>query len=396
MNKYSATKSKSYQQLYFLIWGIYEFFSTILGSELGRKFDVANIDTTLRSVIIILLFMLFMFRRKMTKKFGGLCCLMGGLAVFVEISNFNKYFLIYLFFILNAYGLNFYRFICFDLKIKIITIFCILSMCITGIVDNYTAVFAGGVVKYAYGFRHPNTFTCFALAILIEWLMIRYKKMRGFEWICNLTIFGLVFKYGGGRSSSYAYLIIYFLFILAKREPGIYYNKISEFVFSIITPLMGALSFLGIYLYMYGYEFMRTVDNMLSGRFQAASTFLVKYGINLFGQDISMVSSRNSWDYSVSAQILDNAYAKCLLMYGLIVFLLIMLGYIFLLRQLIKTKHVELALCALFYVIIGIGESYMFDPLYNITLLCLVNVAGVIRSFRTNNLNEYDIKKSKI
>lgn len=46
--------------------------------------------------------------------------------------------------------------------------------------------------------------------------------------------------------------------------------------------------------------------------------------------------------------------------------------YILMLRKFLQSGQITLALFALFFVLLGIGESYMLNILYNVTLLCFL------------------------
>ena len=373
----SSKLSISYESGFFFIWAFYEFFSILFGSELKNTFEVNRLDSFVRYAVIVMLTLLFFLKKRVTAKFFVISVLLLILIFFVELANLNKYFLVYILFILNAKNINFRKFISFDIKVKLVTIFTIVFLCLAGITNNYSALFYNGVRKFSLGFSHPNTFTCFALSILLEWLLLKHKSMNLLEWIFNILLFCIVYYFGRGRSSGYAYCVVYIMFVIARLFPDFYKRKTVRIFISSLPLLMTALSFSGVILFEKGNSLIMKINDLLTGRLYGSYVFLKNYKINLFGQDLALSSSRDI-SYVQTVHILDNAYVRCLLMYGLIVFIIIIFSYVLLFNNLIKKNQIELALLGLYFIVIGFGESYMIDPIFNVTLLCLINASGSV------------------
>ena len=72
---------------------------------------------------------------------------------------------------------------------------------------------------------------------------------------------------------------------------------------------------------------MEKYNEILTGRLYLASEFLRKYDINLFGNDVVTVGARVAKQQHTMAMILDNAYIRCVIFYGVVFSALIFILY---------------------------------------------------------------------
>lgn len=372
--KWRFTKSEA---LFRLAWTFYScIYVLFYASELSYKYNSSVIMRyTQITTIMILLSSLFLNRKYRIKEFLKYIAFL--LMVFlIEINVSDRAFLVYILFMISAQKIDLAKLIKFDVKLKTALLIFVIFLCEIGYINNYAAVINGSY-KQALGFSHPNTFCCFAYTIILEWLCIHFKKAKWRNYLLALALFICIYAIGGGRTSSYTFLLIYFLFVIAKITPKVFYSKISSFIFTIITPLMAFMSFLTAYLYSQGNTYMTVLNELMSYRIGLSSYFMDNYDIKLFGQEVLTISTRSADLGNVQSLILDCAYIRCILVYGAIYFSILIVMYIILLRALLYNKQIEYALFALFFVILGVGESYMLNPLYNISMLF---VLGIIKS----------------
>ena len=119
------------------------------------------------------------------------------------------------------------------------------------------------------------------------------------------------------------------------------------------------------------------LDHFLSSRIRLSAQFMNKYEVKLFGQEIDMIGTRAARLHNVSSMILDNAYVRCLLLYGALYFVTFCIAYMVLINSLLVRQEIALALICIYYVLVGFGESYMLYPIYNIGLLCFLGIVRV-------------------
>lgn len=373
LNNYTRT-----EKFFLFIWSFYSVVSFLSSSELKYMYNLSFIETAAFYITIIsLALQLFVIRHSMSQllKYTLFCVLVA----LIEISASNKNFLVCTLFILVAQNVNAKKVILFDVKLKIISFICIVGLCLFGVIDNYTAII-NGIYKNSVGFSHPNTFTCFIIIILLECLYLRFEQLKIYDFIIQITLVYIAMQVGGGRTSAYTYAVILLLFFLAKYCPKIFSIKIVKFMCIIITPLMAFLSYFTAKLYSSGSVLMKELSAIFSGRIYYNAYFLSKYPVKLLGQEVEQVSSRSAKINNISAQILDNAYIRCALLYGVIFLIFLCIVYSVIMYQFFKMDRLELVLFCLFFVVAGFGESYMLNVLYNISMLYFLGIRNEMPS----------------
>lgn len=386
----------SVEKMFIAIWTLYSVSYFVLGSELSTTYSIVNTIQTYITYLTILL-QLAMFFVINQYKYSELLRYVAviGVAFLIELSNSSSSFLVMVLFIILAQHIDFDKLLRYDLMLKLFMLFVIVGMCMVGITDNYSALI-NGTYKQAMGFAHPNTFTCYVLMILMEFLCVKFKNMKVYDWIITFAGLLIVYSIGGGRSSIYTFVVICFVYIIATVFPRLFKTRLVRLMFTCITPIMAVISFIMAYLYSKGNTIVIALDSVLTNRIYLMSRFFKNYSITLFGQNLNFVSSRSSQRYGTASNILDNAYARCLLLYGLIAFVFVMVAYCILMRKLINSERFELAVFCLFFVILGFGESYMLNVCYNLSLMCLLGVKDVVKQSPEKEAEIYKIKNPMI
>lgn len=372
-------KKLNYKTAFYFIWAFYSVtYIMAKATELSFMYDLTVFNRTVSYATIFMLIILYISSLKFKKVEFIKHIIFVLLIGLIEINISDKNFLILSLFILCFRNLSFKELVEFDFNIKLILLAVILLLYKTGKIDNYSTIINGNY-KNSYGFSHPNTFSCYIYTILLELMYIRFDILNYKDWMLQLFVSFLTLKYGGGRSTGYAYFLILFLFFIARTFPRIYITKFSYFMFSVLPSLLAILSFAAVDLYNHGNKIIIEINNILTSRISSASKFLNLYGIKLFGQEIETISSRMAKLLSIKSMILDCAYVRCGIMYGLLFLIIFCIAYSLMLREFLKNSNIDLALFATYFLIIGIGESYLLNPVYNLSLFFLINVSNVLK-----------------
>ncbi|MCD8371494.1 MAG: hypothetical protein LUC94_14445 [Clostridiales bacterium] len=359
------------ERMFLIIWTFYSASYFILGSEFGIEYNVSSLNRfSSYATILMQLFMLILLKRYKLSDFLKYAAVLA-LIFLVEVFNSEGSLLIFVLFVILAQYIDIDKLFRYDIFLKICILVIIVGMSVAGITSNYTAVINGNY-KQSWGFSHPNVFTGYALIILLEWLCVRYKNMKWYEWLLVAGSAIVIMRIGGGRTSVYTFIVIFLLYIFVTLIPNLFFTKPVKVAFTVITPLMAALSFWVAYLYNQGNAMVVVLDEVLTNRIRFSAQYLKFYPLRLFGQKIEYVSSRTSHTTGVTAKILDNAYVRCALGWGVLFFVVFIIAYIVLFRKLLENRRIELALLCLFFVLLGFGETYMLRPIYNLSLLCLL------------------------
>lgn len=379
-------KLSDIEKWFYLLWIFFSFFYFMCNAtEFRYMYDLREVMNMVSYITILGLCFLFFLKNKFSSKVIVKYFLFFVLVIFIEIIITDKKFLVYVLFIMLAQFIDFKKFISFDIKLKLGILLMIIGMCSIGIIDNYSALINGSY-KQALGFSHPNTFCCFAFTIIVEWMYTRFERMSIKEYIIIFIFFNIIRYTGASRTVSIAFIIVYSLTIISKIIPKIFDLKIIKCAFMFVMPIIVFISFKITYMYLEGNAFALSIDEALTHRIRFQAYFLSKYKIKLLGQNIELIGTRISQINGKDRAILDNAYIKCVLQYGIIFMLIICIVYMVFFYKTLKNKKIGLAIFGLFFVILGFGESYTIDVVYNLTMLYLLSL---------NNLNEKDLNYDK-
>lgn len=304
------------------------------------------------------------------------------LLVFISARNCGNYHILTACaFALGYKGVDTRRFITLDIWIKIVLIVFVIGSCLLGIIPNYTIVTgAGEVEKAAFGFYHPNVLGNYALAALLEWLYLNYKKFTWRHSVIYLGVIALLYSVCRARTAIYSAVLILVLMLCIKLFPGLSVKrKFVRFLLVISAPLCAAASFFAGYFYRSSSAVWAALDSLLTTRIRMMHYFLSNDGISLLGQSIEIVGSREARTVGTVSIILDNSYVKLGIMYGVVVLALICIFYSRFNHTLLLRDNYALLLLSCYYIFLGIAENYFFIPAFNITFVLIFTFEGNVR-----------------
>lgn len=314
----------------------------------------------------------------------------------IYLNRSNRTFLVYMFFILafKTVKNDFRRLVLFDLKVKLMLLIFVLLMCCVGVIDDYSSVWGSGIIKHAYGFYHPNTLGILCFAILVEWLYLRYEKMKITEWILIFVIAYLMYRIAASRTATYTFSIILVMFFVAQRWSRFFELKISKAILILLTAIFAGISWWILFLYIKGNTIAQAINSLTTQRLRYAANFYAEYGISVFGKNIEFVSSRAAQLQGISSEILDMAYVRGPILFGIIFSAIVFIGYMILVKKCldndggIRGMNIGLALFVTYYVILGLGENYLLNPVYCVPMILIPSAFVGIRKKNTSTNNK--------
>lgn len=311
-------------------------------------------------------------------------CALTVLFAIIYWNRSNRTFIVYMLFVLAFKSIrsDFNNLVKIDLKVKMMLIIFVVLMCYVGVINDYSGVWWNGVVRHAYGFYHPNTLGILVFAILTEWLYLRYKKAMFVEWIFILTIVYLMYRLAASRTALYTFSFIFCLFIIAQKWPNFFKIKINKILFILAIPIAGLISWGGLYLYLKGNAIAQVINTLTTQRLRYAANFYKDYGVSIFGKDVVFVSSRAAQLQGISSEILDMVYIRGPILFGIVFSAVFFFGYMMLIRKCLsddKKNNNDLRLnfgllvFITYYVILGLGENYLLNPIYCLPMVLIPN-----------------------
>lgn len=219
----------------------------------------------------------------------------------------------------------------------------------------------GYIIRWSLGHPHPNVLQIFFMmlcAMILYLADLKGKKLVYATVVmlaANLYIFFYSVSYTG------IILVVIYLFgnlYLSYRKR---LNKLEKTLITLIFPMCVAFAVLGPVVFQG--RLWEICNKVLNMRFLVAQIYLIVDPITLFG-------ARPSDAIPVGFRNIDSSYVYALMHYGVVLFILLCVGYIALIQYLIKErKHKELAIC-LGMVIAAITEPFFVNTSFkNISLL---------------------------
>jgi hypothetical protein len=112
----------------------------------------------------------------------------------------------------------------------------------------------------------------------------------------------------------------------------------------------------------------------LGSRASQSALYFERYGITVFGSQLKINSGTTGWSAYTSLYTLDNSYLYLLLGYGLVFFVLYILGEIILFRKCAKSKNFMMMTVLALYAMYGLMETVLIRIDCNFTLIFLTYV----------------------
>ena len=129
------------------------------------------------------------------------------------------------------------------------------------------------------------------------------------------------------------------------------------------------MSFFSAYLYSLHTDIGLYLDDLFSTRLQWIVYFFEKYSINLFGNQLHLVSSEAAKLTGENSAILDNAYSRFLLQHGIVLFVY----FGILMRNTLKWAYSKLKFSLIFvlmvFIIKGLSEHSIYIISSNVFLI---------------------------
>lgn len=340
--------------------------------------------------IILLIFKCFIQDKNYNKKTIFSIIFLSIIGVITFFVSEDGTFIILLLLIFASKDILFDDIVKKDFYIKLILVLFMLVMYLGGLTSEYV-IYRDNSERRSFGFSHPNVFGFIIVMIAIEYIFIHRKKLKLVYLIPGILAIFIINIFSDSRSSTLLMAIIIIMCILDKiNYSKIIYNKLVKQIIKNSFVIFTLISLFITFLFYKNTKIGIFFNEFFSGRISFILEFSQKYNINLFGNDLLLISTELSKITGKGFLILDNSFILILLHYGIIVYLII--SYLFNKSFEFAYKRKDtLTICILFSLIIyATMESYLFKSAYNVFILYFSNVIyrrdeKVFNSWRKDN-----------
>lgn len=284
--------------------------------------------------------------------------LMGGISTLFTSDMLTVWFSL---FTVASKNTDFNRIVKITLRTMIICCISFILLSFLGFSDIYRISVNKGVM-YSFGLGHPNMVSAYYGIIVILYIYLNYDKIN-YKKLLLLSIFEvIVYCLTKCLTGICVFAAVMLVILLLKNNKNINFKKL------IFYALIGLIIFFSITPIIYN-DFLYTINDVLTGRLSQANFYYQKYGIDLFGnnvfKDLTSITTDN---------ILDNGYARMLILNGLWYYSIIVFSYIYNLKKSIKLDKCNVIVLLTFYVVYTCIENVGTYIFMNVTLLLFAKI----------------------
>lgn len=216
------------------------------------------------------------------------------------------------------------------------------------------------------GFGHPNVTAQLIMIIILLWTSEKAGKLKPIHYI-GIELGGLItFLLTDSKTSTIVILLIPLVMVFSEKIMSrTWYNKVPKFLMTYSQLLVILFTYLSA-RFLETSNMLKTLDLFFTNRLFLNYYVLNKFGIKLFGQNVTLRDNSGTiynnihgwYNWSVTC---DCSYMVTLLVMGLIPTVIILIGYILLMKKAIKRHNYMIMSVALLLAIYSFCESQMLE-----------------------------------
>ena len=274
----------------------------------------------------------------------------------------NSDILTLLAFAISFYGMKFDVFIKKDLWIRTIIFLLIIALCSLGLTEDVILYRSNGLIRHSFGFLHPNTFAIWLAGIVIDIFYLSSKKCKtkdsynAWKYIFGVLSCVFMYFYCDARGAEIC-LIVLMIGYLALQKENI--RRICGLFLVALPWILLILSIVATIYFGQGSKIALAINDLTSGRLAYANAFLRYYGVNFFGHNLELLGQ---WESNSSLlTILDNAYIRLLVQYGIVCTFLVLFMYSAMIKYSLhdnNSKNISAIFVAILFM--GLVEHHIF------------------------------------
>ena len=320
------------------------------------------------ALILLLTKMVFFDRFKLSALLLILATV--ALAFIVSYKSAETKLALYICFIVAASGIDLEDIVKVDIKIRTAALIILMLCSSLGIISNYSRII-NETLKIAFGWLHPNAFCGSVVLVVMEWIYLKWERFSFRHLFVITPIFVFLFFFSESRTTLYSSLFVIIWVLLKKKDSRLVSSRLMERIYKWITPLMAALSWAMLYLYMEKTKLGLILNEWLSTRLNWSQKYLLRYGVSLWGSNIETVSTHESEISGRARQIFDMAYIRLPIEYGIVYSVFFLLSFVMIARFLVNNNKNRELMLVLYFSLVGIGSTTTINIFNNYMLLLL-------------------------
>lgn len=342
---------------------------------------VGSVGLTYKSVYYLAMFFVLVSVPLQQNKFSewvlsGVVLLLGFISLIMSGDNL---FAIVCIFLVASRGIDFRNFFKVDIYIRSLLFLFIAISSYFGVIHDVVMYRVDGVSRTSFGFLQPNTAGALILSIMLEYIVIRFKKIHLFDYVILGSVALFVFYTTNSRSSFIGIIVAMALtaFLKAKERRNSF-SKFTVMVLTIMPVVFAVLSYIAVAFYNSQSNIWYLLDRLFSGRIHLINYFINAYPLKLFGQHVLLADPMNL--KNTYFLVMDNSYISILLKYGILAITFFLFLYSYKVKKSFDSANeLPLVIPVIVMCAVGLMETELYYPAYNISLMYLMHRSNIVK-----------------
>lgn len=281
-------------------------------------------------------------------------------AFVVSYGNGNASFVFYsIFLIFSGADQNLEKIIRYTMILQIVCLLITVFSAIGGIVDNKVVIStAGNMVRMRHNLGYIfTTFTPnYFLSIVLEYIFIKKLDLSIMELLIIAFLNIIIYKLTLTRLTMF---LVFFILIYLLGIKKIRYERFLLKVSTVSFILLSAVSYFLSVLYTPQNRILNILNSVLSERIRLSQVGLQTWGVNLFGTSVNWNSESINYNY------IDSSYINILVCYGLVIFVIVIMGFTLVSIRAKQVKNFPLLFVLLMWAIRATIDPQLFLIWFN-------------------------------
>lgn len=323
--------------------------------------NAANFSTALISYFCMIIFFIkIIWTGHYTLKQIIVMCFLLGVSILSVIKCKDMRFFWFALVLCASKGIEFDRVVKYSLRTTIICCFCFMALYFGGIIEGAHSVSARGT-RLSFGLGHANMCSAYYAIIIVYLLYLHFEKVE-FKHILLIGVGAfVVFHFTKSNTGLLVTLFSIFAFGVLKYIPLKKFN--SKIMIAVLLIVIAMFTIMPL---LYNNSLL-WLDTAMTGRLHQANFYFNKYGISIWGNDLSF--DLNKWN---TDNILDLGYARMLLCNGVMYYLLVVIGYVISLVKALKKQKRNL--------LVFLGAMIIYIATENVATYIFMNASMLVFS----------------
>lgn len=235
----------------------------------------------------------------------------------------------------------------------------------TGIIINLVYSVNQGTLRNSFGTTYPTQFASHVFFILLAYAYLKGKRYSYWDCIICMVCSWFLMKYCNAKLSAITVLMIIPMMLYYKHRKPKKIGRVLKIVLNSSTIICAGFTILTAQLYSVGNSMLNTLNQLFTYRLMLGNIGIAQYGYKLFGQYIYMKGLGGSTTYIGKYFYIDSSYLKFILCYGVILFLVYLIGTTLFVNKQLRENNLLLPLVFTLIAISNIVGQNLLEIAFN-------------------------------